>query len=105
MLAVLTTQVKQKLNITWDDEDTNARVEHIINTAIPDLTHRLGITDSNFDFSVPGAENALFLAYCLYEWNHSLNEFADNYARMIANVRAVHEVKNYKKSEGADDEA
>lgn len=101
MAETLYEQVKRKLNITWEDEDTAARVSKIINSAIPDLIHRLGITDSNFDFAADGAENTLFLAYCLYEFNHALNEWEDNYAKMIAQVRARHEVAQYMESEGA----
>lgn len=100
----LFSQVKRKLNITWDDTDTTTRIEEIIESAIPDLIHKLGITDSEFDFSVAGAENTLFLAYCLYEWNHAINEFDLNYERMIAQVRAQHSVANYLASEGGADE-
>ena len=97
---ILFVQVQQKLNITWSDTVTNARIEEIINNAIPDLIHRLGITDEEFDFSVPGAENNLLLNYCLYEWNHCLNEFFDNYAESIAQIRARNEVKQFLESEG-----
>lgn len=97
-------QVKRKLDITWEDEDTAARVKKIIDAAIPDLKHKLGITDDDFDFSVSGSENLLFLAYCLYEWNHALNEFDENYARMIAQVRQKHEVAKYMESEGNESE-
>ena len=88
-------QVKRKLNITWDDEDTTARLNDIITSAIPDLKHKLGIVDDNFDFSVPGSINTLFLSYCLYEWNHALEEFDVNYARMIAQIRTKLEVEAY----------
>ena len=96
---ILTAQVKRKLNVTWDDEDTDARIEEIIESAIPDLIHRLGITDKNFDFSKSGVENNLLLNYCLYEWNHSLNEFFDNYAETIAQIRARNEVAQFLESE------
>lgn len=99
---VLFGQVKRKLNITWDDNDTTARIEEIIESAIPTLKHKLGIVDSGFDFSVPGSENTLFLSYCLYEWNHAVNEFEENYHHMIANVRAEWEVKHYLASEDAE---
>ncbi len=102
MTETLFEQVKRKLNITWEDDETNARVKDIINAAIPDLIHRLGITDNDFDFSVSGAENTLFLAYCLYEFNHALNEWEDNYEKMIARVRARHEVAQH--SEGTESE-
>ena len=104
MTETLYEQVKRKLNITWDDDETTARLNDIIGSAIPDLIHKLGITDKDFDFSVDGAENTLFLAYCLYEWNHALNEFEDNYSKMIAQVRARHEVAQYRESEETESE-
>ena len=103
-MSTLYEQVKGKLNITWEDEETKARVNQVINSAIPDLIHRLGITDKKFDFSADGAENTLFLAYCLYEWNHVLNEFEDNYSKMIAQVRQKHEVAQYLESEESESE-
>ena len=98
-------QVKRKLNITWDDTDTTTRLEEIIDSAIPDLIHKLGITDSGFDFSVAGEENTLFLAYCLYEWNHALSDFDLNYERMIAQVRAQHEVAYHLANSGDGEDA
>ncbi len=95
----LTAQVKRKLNITWSDEDTNARVDDIIQSAIPVLLHKLGIADPDFDFSVPGMENNLFMAYCLYDWNHALNEFDDNYSNDIAQVQAKYDVEHFKANE------
>ena len=89
-------QVKRKLNITWEDEETTARLTDIIQSAIPAMTHKLGIADPNFDFAKPGMENDLFKSYCLYEWNHCLNEFDDNYANNIAQVRARNEVEHYQ---------
>lgn len=104
MTERLLPQVKRKLNITWNDEDTNDRLNDIIQSAIPVMLHKLGIADPDFDFSAAGAENVLFLAYCLYEFNHSLSEFDDNYSNMIAQVRAQHEVKYHENSEVDDGE-
>lgn len=95
MHETLYEQVKSKLNITWEDEETRNRIKRIINSAIPDMKHMLGITDDNFDFASEGVENTLFLAYCLYEWNHALNEFEDNYSKKIAQVRAKYAVNQY----------
>lgn len=97
-------QVKRKLNITWNDEDTNKRLTDIISVAIPTLIHKLGIADPEFDFSAVGTENILFLAYCLYEYNHCVNEFDDNYKNEIAQVRAKHRVEYYKANEVVTDE-
>lgn len=92
-------QVKRKLDITWVDEDTDRRVQDIIDSASPTLRHRLGIADENYNFETAGQENRLFLALCLYEWNHSANEFWDNYAEDVASCRAVHEVAYYLENE------
>jgi hypothetical protein len=88
-------QVKRKLNITWNDEDTDSLVKDIISSAIPIMLHKLGITDENFDFSKPGAENNLFRAYCLYEFNHCANEFDANYSNEIAQTRDKNILKQY----------
>lgn len=93
-------QVKRKLDVTWVDEDTDGRISDIMNSAKVILLHKLGITDAEFDFSKDGPENLLFLAYCLYEWNHSANEFDVNYANDIAQCRAKHIVEHYKANGG-----
>ena len=98
MTERLVAQVKRKLMITWTDDDTNNRVNDIVQSAIPTLKHKLGIADPDFDFSEYGDENTLFLAYCLYEFNHCTNEFDDNYSNLIAQVRAKHEVADYLNS-------
>ena len=95
MTETLFAQVKRKLNITWDDDDTTNRVTDIIKSAIPKMLHKLGIADPNFDFGTPGMESDLFKNYCLYEWNHCSHEFDSNYANDIAQVRAIHEVDDY----------
>lgn len=98
-------QVKRKLNITWSDEDTEGRLEDIISSVTPALRFKLGITDADFDFSVGGQENRLFLALCLYEWNHAASDFDHNYANDIAQCRARHEVEQYLSAlEGVSDD-
>lgn len=92
MTETLLQQVKRKLNITWSDPDTDARVSDIIEAAATVMLFKLGITDPAFDFSEAGIENVLFLAYCLYLYNHCENEFEDNYMGLILQARAKHEV-------------
>ena len=103
MSELLFAQVKRKLNITWEDEDTTAQIHEMIASAIPTMVHKLGIADESFDFSVAGQENTLFKNYCLYEWNHCVNEFDDNYKNEIAQVRAKHSVKHHQNNGGGED--
>lgn len=105
MTDALIKQVKRKLNITWEDEDTDTRINEIIASAIPSLKHKLGITATDFDFSISGAENTLFLAYCLYDWEHVVNEFDANYSQLIAEVRARNEVEYFLNSGGAGNDS
>lgn len=96
---VLIDQVKRKLNVTWSDEETDSRITDIMDSVSVILKDKLAITEPEFDFSKPGRENMLFLALCLYEWNHSANEFDENYANDIAQCRARHEVKYHLSQE------
>lgn len=103
---ILIGQVKRKLNITWEDNETDELIKEIIGSAIPTLKHKLGIYEPDFDFSQEGTENLLFKSYCLYEYNHCLNEFDDNYANEIAQIRAKWQVKyaEMRESSGENDE-
>lgn len=94
-MSALIEQVKRKLNITWDDEDTNSRVSDILDSAQVTMRYKLGLSD-DFDFEVKGQENNLLLAYCLYEWNHAAHEFDANYLNDILQVRQKHEVSAYE---------
>lgn len=96
MSETLIQQVKRKLNITWEDPTTDARVDDIMISVYSWLKHKLGITDVSFDFSGPGIERDLFLACCLYEWNHiPRDEFEENYKHTIADARAIYSVAHY----------
>ncbi|WP_199867123.1 phage head-tail connector protein, partial [Paraclostridium sordellii] len=57
-------ELKEHLNITWDEEETNRKLERIINDAILTLNWKLG---ANIDYS-EGQEHNLFLNYCMYAY-------------------------------------
>lgn len=82
--------VRRKLNITWEDEDTESRVIDVIASVMPALALRCGLP-STHEF-VPGEpEWPLFLNACLYEWSGALDDFFGNYAAEIgeAHLRNV----------------
>lgn len=95
--STLTEKVKRKLNITWSDADTDARVAEIMDDARAAMMYKLGISDTSFDFSTAGQERVLYLAYCFYLWNHAENEFDAAYIGEIMQCRRKYEV-------GTDDE-
>ena len=88
-------EVKDKLNITWDEEETNRKLEGIINDAIATLDWKLG---AKIDY-LEGQEHNLFLNYCMYAYNNCTNEFDDNYFNEIMQLRQKYEVINYVQEE------
>lgn len=92
MADTITDLVKRKLDITWNDDVTDARVADIIAVGEPTMRHKLGLPEG-YDFTAPGQERNLLLAWCLYEWNQSGNEFDGNYINDILQVRQKWAVK------------
>ena len=83
-------QVKRHLNITWTDEDTNAKVIDMMLDAEIALNHKLGAEANYF---TPGPERRLYLNYLLYAYNDCLNEFDAAYRAEILQIRHRYEVK------------
>lgn len=91
MAGYLFDQVKRKLNITWSDPDTDAHIDDIVSNALPIMAHKLGTTtDKLTKASDGGYSRALFLNYCLYEYNHRAHEFDMNYSAEIAQAREIY---------------
>ena len=75
--------VRRKLNITWEDEGTEARVRDVVAAVSPALAPRCGLP-ANHAFAAGEPEWALFLNACLYEFSDALDDFWDNYASELA---------------------
>ena len=95
--------VKLKLNITYSEPDTDARISGITQMADAVLRDALGIDDASFTFEMPGQEQALFLAFCFYEFNDALDDFYINYAEQMAQARNRWMVKQFVKEQEAAD--
>ncbi len=89
---------KSACSITWDDADTNNKIESIVESAVVTLAYKLGMGDWGPEtFLEPGQTKTLFENYCLYDWNKMLAEFDTNYKSEILQVRHKYEVENAKK--------
>lgn len=86
--------LKDKLNITWDEEETNRKLESILENALAVMNYKLGA--DNIDYVAPGMEHNLLLNYCMYVWNNCENEFDNNYLNEIYQIRHKYEVLNYE---------
>ncbi|MFR1851190.1 MAG: hypothetical protein ACLTK6_15680 [Clostridium perfringens] len=83
-------RLKEKLNITWAEEETENRLQIILEDAKLTLNYKLG---AEIDYS-SGMERSLLLNYCMYAWNNCENEFDDNYFNNIMQLRQKYEVQN-----------
>lgn len=75
--------VRRKLNITWTDEGTDARVSDVIASVSPALALRCALPDSHV-FVEGEPEWGLFLNACLYEFSDALDDFWVNYGTEVA---------------------
>lgn len=91
--SILFEEVKNKLNITWEDIDTNNKIKMIIKDAIATLNYKLG---ADVNYLENGLEHQLFLNYCLYSYNNALHEFDKNYMNDIYQLRIKYEVQQYE---------
>jgi hypothetical protein len=81
--------VKRKLNVTWDSNVTDERVQDVVDAVSPRLSSLLGF-DVAHDFSKEDGEAwGLFLNACLYEFSDAWDDFTQNYEREIQSVRLL----------------
>jgi len=89
--------VKNHLDITWDDDSTNAKITDIIGLAANRICQYAG-EQIEFSFTEDGLiasdEADLFLALCRYIYNGcSMKDFEDNYLTDILNIRNKHRIQ------------
>ena len=92
-LDALFNMLKNELNITWHDEETELRLSRIVLNATKVMDRKLG---AEIDYSLPGQEQELFLAYCVYVYNNCANQFDENYLNEIMQIRSIYEVEQYE---------
>lgn len=79
--------VRRKLNVTWTDADTDARLQDVVETVSPRLASLLGYPSDHEFTSADGSAWGMFLNGCLYEFSDAWDDFTTNYASEILSVR------------------
>lgn len=82
--------VRRKLNVTWDDFETDERLADVVGIVSPRLASRLGLPSSH-EFTPADEHGAwgLFLNACLYEFSDAWDDFTANYRTEIDSVRLL----------------
>ena len=97
----LLAEVKNWLDITWEDTDADAKLSGQIRRGIAYISAKTGIPATSFggaDGDQRGME--LLLNYVLYDRSGAVNDFKKNYASDIVGLRIKWEVENATPAEG-----
>ena len=78
--AALLADAKNYLNITWDDEATDAKINGLIASAAAYLDSKLG---GQPDYEADGMPRTLLMEYVRYARDSALDVFESNYLALI----------------------
>ena len=84
-------EVKEKLFVSWDDDDT--KIKNIIIRASAYVQSKVSYI---LMFVQGSAEYDLFLERCRYDWNNALDEFEKNYSSEILSVIQFYALKDWR---------
>jgi hypothetical protein len=90
----LQSDIKNYLNITYDDEKTNLKIAGIINNGIHYMDNTAG---SLQDYALPGLARQLLFDYCRYVFNDAFEHFQTNFRFELINLRIGVQVDEYTK--------
>ncbi len=77
--------VRNYLDITWDDVQTDQKLTGIIQRGMKFLNRKAG---AELDYTAEDMPRELLLEYCKYARNGILNEFMINYIPFLEDLRA-----------------
>lgn len=84
--------VRNYLDITWDDQDSDTKLSGIIERGMKYLNKAAG---EELDYSIEDKPRELLMDYCRYARSKALNEFHTNYLHELLSLQHEYEVKRY----------
>lgn len=84
--------IKAYLDITWDNNATDAKIRGIIADGMVYLNKKLG---EEADYTVEGTPRALLKEYCRYARDYALDVFENNYLPQILSMQNERAVARY----------
>lgn len=91
----LLSDVKNYLDVTWDDEATDRKYSGLIAGGIMYLNHKLG---SSGNYLSDGLPRTLLMEYVRYARDSALDVFENNYQSMILAMQNDRKVTKYVES-------
>jgi len=80
LIEALLVELKDKLMITWEDDNTDRQLTRMLNNAQRYFNETC---DYTFSFEEASSARELVIERCRYDWNNALDEFEQNYASSI----------------------
>ena len=93
VLESLLIDVRNYLNITWEDADGDLKLSGIIKRGIKYID---GIAGSSMDYELEDKPKELLLDYCRYVRSNALEEFQKNYLSELITLQITQEVALYE---------
>lgn len=95
MTDELFSELKNYLNITWDDINTDLKIKGIGERGMRYLEI---IAGSTLDYLIEDKPRELLFEYCRYVWSDGFNEFQTNYMAELLTLQQIEQVKAYEAS-------
>ena len=80
-------EVKNYLDITWDDEAGDKKISSLIKSGIFDIEQWAGVERGKIDFGTDKAALMILKDYVRYARSNALEEFEGNYIDKIIQLR------------------
>lgn len=87
--------VKNHLNITWDDDATDKKLSGIIASGMSYIDIKAGV---DMDYTIDGLARTLLLEYARYMRDDALDVFENNYRMMLLSLQNERRVEAYVQS-------
>lgn len=98
-LAKLLADVKNYLDITWEDEAGDLKLSGIISRGVKYINNVAG---AELDYSIEDKPRELLYDYCRYVRSNALEMFQQNYLHELLSLQIAQEVKSYAANQGTD---
>lgn len=85
---------KLACNITWEESETNSKLEEIIKNSIATICDMLGSDEIDFENDIRSRE--LLINYIVYKWNNVPEQFRTNYISDIFRVQKESSVRKIR---------
>jgi len=83
LLDDLLIELKDRLQITWEDMATDRELKRLL---IRGQSYFNELCEVKFEFKVESSERELLLERCRYSWNNALDEFEENYHKELSRL-------------------